>query len=97
VGITVLLKYKIGGQHFQPFLDLGGSLNRVVHIDEILRLSEIRAQRGIVEFPRTVPYRSPGLAQRPLRVSSVMVITVTPTSSAADAPEKCVGCDVDGC
>ena len=31
--LPVLLKYKIGGQHFQPFVDLGGSFNRVVHIE----------------------------------------------------------------
>jgi hypothetical protein len=39
--LPVLLKYKIGGQHFQPFLDLGGSFNRVVHI-EGMNIAELR-------------------------------------------------------
>ena len=47
--LPVLLKYKIGGQHFQPFLDLGGSFNRVVHI-EGMNVVELRHRhtQGVV-------------------------------------------------
>jgi hypothetical protein len=47
--LPVLLKYKIGGQHFQPFVDLGGSFNRVVHI-EGMNVAELRHRhtRGVV-------------------------------------------------
>ena len=47
--LPVLLKYKIGGQHFQPFLALGGSFNRVVHIDG-MNVAELRHRhtKGLV-------------------------------------------------
>lgn len=31
--LPVLLKYRFAGRHFRPFLDLGGSFNRVVHLE----------------------------------------------------------------
>ena len=47
--LPVLFKYKFAGQHFRPFLDLGGSFNRVVHIDG-MNVAELRHRqtRGLV-------------------------------------------------
>jgi len=47
--LPVLLKYKIGVQHCQPFVDLGGSFNRVVHI-EGMNVAELRHRhtRGVL-------------------------------------------------
>ena len=47
--LPLLLKYKIGGKHFQPFLNLGGSFDRVVHI-EGMNVAELRHRhtKGVV-------------------------------------------------
>ncbi|HYL37584.1 MAG TPA: outer membrane beta-barrel protein [Bryobacteraceae bacterium] len=47
--LPVLLKYKFRGAAFHPFVDLGGSFNRVVHI-EGMNVAELRHRhtRGLV-------------------------------------------------
>ena len=47
--LPVLLKYRFSGPRLRPFLDLGGSFNRVVHIDG-MNVAELRHRhtRGLV-------------------------------------------------